>query len=708
MKKIFTICWIAFGFFLTIASSFGQEQVKVTKIWDKAKHNAFPDLHFSNGYYYVALREGTSHVDNNNDGIVRIIRSKDLDNWETVHEYQMDGVDVREARLSSMPDGRILVSLAAGVWKDGYQWLKSYVSYSNNSGMTFTPLIEADVDSTIPSKLNWIWRLTWHNGVGYGILYSFPVDRNSAPWQAYLVATTDGKSYKKVSDLPIDGNPNECTIRFDKDGKMYVMIRRESGDQMGSLASSTYPYTEWSFAPLNWRLGGPNFLFLNDEELVMGSRLNTNDGARTAIFLTDLTGNVKNTILLPSWGDSSYPGMVLRDGMLHVVYYSSHEGKSSIYKSSLHVDALSKKHVDGVAGVRKLKDVMIYNDTMYYSAFPSVIKQPDGELLVAFRRAPNRVQFGERGNNHVDHNSYLVGVTSTDAENWSDPKLIYAHDFGGSQDPCLLQLRDGTLLCTSYGWTTTRGEPDLKEPYFEAGGFIFLGGYLVKSTDGGKTWSEPIYPPHIHPERNYNVFGKPVPAYNRGALYETEDGRVLWIVAAHDSIGKTSNFLLVSNDKGETWEYTGVVAQDGQISFNEASVIETPKGDIVGFLRTANYGDQAVISRSSDGGKTFHWQSMGFQGHPMNALQLSDGRVLITYGYRHSPYGIRARILNSECTDWHSAPEIILRTDGGNSDLGYSWPVQLDKNRVLVTYYFNKKNGVRHIAGTILEIDAEN
>lgn len=358
-------------------------------------------------------------------------------------------------------------------------------------------------------------------------------------------------------------------------------------------------------------------------------------------------------------------------------------------------------------GVRKIKDVVIYQDSMYYSSFPSVVRKPDGELLVSFRRAPNRVMFGEKGNNHVDHNSYLVGTRSTDGERWSDPELIYAHAFGGSQDPCLLQLKDGTLLCTSYGWTTTRGEPELKEPYFEAGNFIFLGGYLVRSTDGGKIWSGPLYPPHIEPERHYNVFGDPVPAYNRGALYEARDGRILWIVAAHDSIGKTSNHLLVSNDKGITWDHTGVVAKDAKISFNEASVIETQNGDIVGFLRTAGYEDQAVIARSTDGGRTFKWQSMGFQGHPLNALQLPDGRVLLTYGYRHKPYGIRARILNSECADWDTAPEVILRSDGGNGDLGYTWPVQLDGNRVLVVYYFNKENGLRHIAGTIIEIDTK-
>lgn len=360
--------------------------------------------------------------------------------------------------------------------------------------------------------------------------------------------------------------------------------------------------------------------------------------------------------------------------------------------------------------IKKIKDVIIYEDATFYSSFPSVIKRPDGEYIVAFRRAPERKIFGEKGTSHVDPNSYLVKVSSKDGENWTkEPELIYAHPFGGSQDPCMLQLKDGTILCASYGWAFLRpdGMENLKKPYFESGGAVFLGGYLVRSKDGGKSWSDAIYPTHIKPEINFTPEGKPVPAYNRGALYEGKDGKIYWIVAAMDSSTpkKTSNHLIVSEDKGLTWKYSSVVAIDEKASFNESSIYETPKGDLVGFLRTANMEDQACIARSTDGGKSFKWETMGFQGHPLNVLRLPDNRVLLTYGYRHVPYGIRARILNAECTDFATAKEFVLRDDGGSGDIGYTWPVQLDKNRVLVTYYFNKDLGTRHIAGTIIEIN---
>lgn len=375
--------------------------------------------------------------------------------------------------------------------------------------------------------------------------------------------------------------------------------------------------------------------------------------------------------------------------------------------------ALPGRAAELVPGVRKVSDTVLYQENRFYSTFPSVVKRLDGELLVAFRRAPSRVALGEKGESHVDPNSYLVLVRSRDGgATWAkEPELIYAHAFGGSQDPCLLQLRDGTLLCSSYGWAFLQPEAAaaLTPRVFPIRpGVVFLGGYLVRSTDGGRTWQGPIYPPHIAPEINHDIHGRPLPAYNRGALYEGASGRLFWVVAATDSPQprKTSNHLLVSDDRGTTWRYSAPVAVDAKVTFNEASVYETPKGDVVAFLRTANFDDQACIVRSTDGGKTFQpWQGMGFKGHPLQATRLPDQRVLLVYGYRHKPYGIRARILNAECTDYATAPEIVLRTDGGTTDIGYPWSVVLDDRRVLVVYYFNLANGPRHIAGTVLEID---
>ena len=141
-----------------------------------------------------------------------------------------------------------------------------------------------------------------------------------------------------------------------------------------------------------------------------------------------------------------------------------------------------------------------------------------------------------------------------------------------------------------------------------------------------------------------------------------------------------------------------------QGAFNETSIYETQKGDLVAFLRTEGFGDRTCIARSTDHGRSFQWQEAGFQGHPHHAVRLPDGRVLLVYGYRHAPFGIRARVLDAECTNAASAPEIVLRDDGGDGDLGYPWATVLSKDRALVVYYFNRANGTRHIAGTFLQL----
>jgi len=84
--------------------------------------------------------------------------------------------------------------------------------------------------------------------------------------------------------------------------------------------------------------------------------------------------------------------------------------------------------------IRKIGDIVIYQNEQFYCAFPSIVRQPKGELLVAFRRAPNRRVLGEKGYSHTDANSQLMLVRSKDSgKTWSrEPELMCARPFGGS------------------------------------------------------------------------------------------------------------------------------------------------------------------------------------------------------------------------------------------------------------------------------------
>ncbi|MFP6582651.1 MAG: sialidase family protein [Candidatus Hydrogenedentota bacterium] len=363
--------------------------------------------------------------------------------------------------------------------------------------------------------------------------------------------------------------------------------------------------------------------------------------------------------------------------------------------------------------ITKEKDIIVYRNESFYSAFPSIVRRDSGELIVAFRRAPDRRVFGEGGSNHTDPNSYLVLVRSQDnGETWTtESELILAHPFGGSQDPCMTQLNDGAIVCSSYGWARVSDKAKVKFPdSLRHDNFVFMGGYMVRSEDGGKTWGDLIVPPPVPGSVTDNVFGDPAPAYNRGAMVQGENGRLYWAVASQPKLAprRAETHLMISDDGGKTWEYSCPIASDEKASFNETSLTITPKGDIVAFMRTADFGDLTVVARSTDDGKSFEpWEAAGWQGHPHYALRLPDERVLLIYGYRHEPFGIRARVLNAECTDFKTAPEMILRDDGTGSDLGYPWATMTADGKILVTYYFHDDTGNRHIAGTFLNISSD-
>lgn len=363
-------------------------------------------------------------------------------------------------------------------------------------------------------------------------------------------------------------------------------------------------------------------------------------------------------------------------------------------------------------GVTKLKDFTVYRDQSYYCAFPSLVLRGDGSLLCAFRRAPSRrYLWGADSDTHTDTNSYLVTVESRDGgSSWTAPKLFFAHPMGGSQDPCMVRLKDGSIICTSYGWTLLpdKRAKELKDTV-RHGLFGFLGGYILRSDDEGQSWKGPFVPPPLPAERTRNVLDQLTPAFNRGAMMQARDGRLLWAVVQADDISTsprlTSVHLMQSLDKGESWSYVGPVATDPNITFNETSLLETESGDILAFMRTEDFDGKATMARSRDGGKSFEkWEDGGFVGQPFHAARLNDGRIFMVYGYRRPPFGIRAKLLNKNADDFRSAAETIIRDDGGAGDLGYPWATLLPDGNVMVVYYMNVADGPRHIAGSILKI----
>ncbi|SDD83972.1 hypothetical protein SAMN04487894_11493 [Niabella drilacis] len=46
------------------------------------------------------------------------------------------------------------------------------------------------------------------------------------------------------------------------------------------------------------------------------------------------------------------------------------------------------KESNAAGSLQKVRDLVIYRDSLFHNAFPSIIKKKDGTYLLAFRRAP--------------------------------------------------------------------------------------------------------------------------------------------------------------------------------------------------------------------------------------------------------------------------------------------------------------------------------
>lgn len=316
----------------------GQTRTTVTvdKIWDEGTHAAFTSLVKFNGKYYCSFREGYSHIfdaEGRAEGKVRILESKDGRKWKPVACIGKEGIDLRDPELSVTPDGRLMVTIGGSVYRNRKLVSAIPMVCFSQDGRNFSAPQPIVMDERAKTTHDWVWRVTWNEGVGYGVSYSEARKDTIA-----LMSTRDGIHYNLVTKMGISGSPSETTIRFMPDGRMLMMVRRDGGDYQGYWAVSQPPYTQWEWEPMGFCVGGQDFVVPKGEDIILGTRTYFVPGhCKTALFRGTIHGDWEEVYVLPSDGDTSYPGILIEKDEVWVSYYSSteKEGKAAIYLAKL-------------------------------------------------------------------------------------------------------------------------------------------------------------------------------------------------------------------------------------------------------------------------------------------------------------------------------------------------------------------------------------
>ena len=269
------------------------------------------------------FREGEAHV--SPDGALRVITTADGAEWESAALITSTTSDLRDAKITVTPDGRLMLCGAEALHDKSKHTHQSLAWFSKDGRSWSEKHAIGDPDF-------WLWRVTWYKGMAYGIGYGCGKDRCIR-----LYSSADGMKFDRLVDRLYDaGYPNETSLLFDGD-TAYCLLRRDGTPGSGLLGVSQPPYAKWEWKDTGVNLGGPHMIRLPDGRLAAAVRLYAG-GTRTSLCWIDpRSGKLSEALKLSSGGDTSYAGLALCEGMLWVSYYSSHEGKTAIYLAKVKV-----------------------------------------------------------------------------------------------------------------------------------------------------------------------------------------------------------------------------------------------------------------------------------------------------------------------------------------------------------------------------------
>ncbi len=333
------------------------------------------------------------------------------------------------------------------------------------------------------------------------------------------------------------------------------------------------------------------------------------------------------------------------------------------------------------SGAEIVFQTVIAKEPGRYIGWPTIAKTASGELLAVFS--------GDRDEHVCPWGKTELVRSSDNGKTWSAPVTINNTPLD-DRDAGIIVTRKGTIIVS---WFTSLAFDDSNYYKHYPADVVaswrrhaeklgpetrkqWLGSWVRRSTDGGRTWGDPIRMQGSTPH---------------GPI-ELKDGRLLYVGRVLYN-WEPSVSVEESSDDGVTWKRIGTVPVapgDNIASYHEPHPVEAADGTIVTVIREEKRNIM-MQSESRDGGKTWSVpRQSGVWGCPPHLIRLHDGRILFVYGHRRQPYGERACVSADNGRTW-SVDNPITIAPALNGDLGYPASVELGDGSIFTVYYQKDK-----------------
>jgi hypothetical protein len=295
---------------------------QVTVVRD-GMHNAFTDLQYWQGCYWVGYRKGTAHVSMDADAVIAV--SSDRLRFREVAHLHVPG-DNRDPKLFPIGDDRMAMHFPSWTRGAGQRDLQQYITFTTNGSDWDAPIAILD------PKL-WLWRVREHDGRYYGLIQNLQGDwSDGAPHQLDLAVSDDLMAWKTIARIGDEAGLNESDIFWHEDGEAWIVARSAVKPQRSFFCSAGAPYTDWTVSELEPMVHAPVFLHHEGGLYVAGRCLPPTvgnpvfpwPGASLGLWRVRKAA-LEPVLHIPASGDCSYPGL-LKDpeGRICLTYYSQH------------------------------------------------------------------------------------------------------------------------------------------------------------------------------------------------------------------------------------------------------------------------------------------------------------------------------------------------------------------------------------------------